>query len=114
MILMSFPRPRRPAIPRPPSTGACTQPRVVTCPPAQATPTLMPGPFDVTISEHGGAVHVTLSGELDISTAPRLEDDLRRVESDGPSLILLDLSGLDFMDSTGLRLLISADARARA
>src|SRR4051812_11528166 len=73
----------------------------------------MPGPFDVTISEHAGAVHVTLGGELDISTAPRLEDDLRRVEADGPALLVIDLSGLDFMDSTGLRLLIAADSRAR-
>jgi anti-sigma B factor antagonist len=73
----------------------------------------MPGPFDVTITEHAGAVYVTLTGELDISTAPRLEDDLRRVEADGPALVAIDLSGLDFMDSTGLRLVIAADGRAR-
>lgn len=76
--------------------------------------TPMPGPFDVTISEHGETVHVELSGELDISTAPLLEDGLRRLEADGPELLLLDLSRLEFMDSTGLRLLIGADARARA
>ena len=70
-------------------------------------------PFDVTIEEQGDAVHVTLTGELDISTATRLEDDLRRVEAGGPQLLVLDLSRLDFRDSTGLRLLIGADARAR-
>jgi anti-anti-sigma factor len=70
-------------------------------------------PFDVTIEQHAGAVHVVLTGELDISTAQRLEDDLRRVESEQPELIALDLQRLTFMDSTGLRLLISADARAR-
>jgi anti-anti-sigma factor len=70
-------------------------------------------PFDVTIEQRGGAVHVVLSGELDISTAPRLEDDLRRVEAGRPELIVLDLQQLMFMDSTGLRILISADARAR-
>src|SRR4051812_30864282 len=73
----------------------------------------MTSPFDVTIAEQGGAVHVSLGGELDISTASKLEDDLLRVEADGPALLVIDLSGLDFMDSTGLRLLISADARAR-
>jgi anti-anti-sigma factor len=74
----------------------------------------VPSPFDVTIEERGGdTVHVTLLGELDISTASRLEDDLRRVEASSPKLLLLDLSKLDFMDSTGLRLLIGADARAR-
>jgi anti-sigma B factor antagonist len=70
-------------------------------------------PFDVTIEERADTVHVTLLGELDISTATRLEDDLRRVEAGNPPLLLLDLSRLDFMDSTGLRLLIGADSRAR-
>jgi anti-sigma B factor antagonist len=73
----------------------------------------MTSPFDVTITEQGDAVRVALSGELDISSAPRLQDDLARVEADGPATIVLDLSGLAFMDSTGLRLLIGADARAR-
>jgi anti-anti-sigma factor len=73
----------------------------------------MTSPFDVTIEESGDTVHVTLLGELDISTANRLEDDLRRVEASSPRVLLLDLSKLDFMDSTGLRLLIGADARAR-
>jgi anti-anti-sigma factor len=73
----------------------------------------MASPFEVTIEEHAGAVHARLAGELDISTAPRLDDALMRVEADGPPLLVIDLSGLDFMDSTGLRLLISADARAR-
>ena len=58
-------------------------------------------------------MHVALTGELDISTAQRLEDDLRRVESERPELIVLDLQPLTFMDSTGLRLLITADIRAR-
>jgi anti-sigma B factor antagonist len=70
-------------------------------------------PFDVTIEKRDGAVHVVLTGELDISTAQRLEDDLHRVEAERPELIVLDLSGLAFLDSTGLRLMIMADARAR-
>src|SRR4051794_23098977 len=73
----------------------------------------MSSPFEVTLTESAGSVHVKLRGELDISTAPRLEEDLRRAEADGPAVIMVDLSGLDFMDSTGLRLLISADLRAR-
>ena len=70
-------------------------------------------PFDVTIEQRGGAVHLILTGELDISTAQRLEDDLRRIEAEKPQLIVLDLQELTFMDSTGLRLLITADTRAR-
>jgi len=70
-------------------------------------------PFDLTIHERGDVVHAVLRGELDISTAPRLEDELKRIEASGPAILALDLSKLDFMDSTGLRLVLSADARAR-
>jgi anti-sigma B factor antagonist len=70
-------------------------------------------PFSSTIHEHGTTAQLTLRGELDLSTAPRLEEDLRRVEAGGPATICVDLSGLDFMDSTGLRLLLTADSRAR-
>ena len=70
-------------------------------------------PFGVTIEEHDSAVHLLLTGELDISTAQRLEDDLRRVEAERPKLIVIDLQDLAFLDSTGLRLFIMADARAR-
>jgi anti-sigma B factor antagonist len=74
---------------------------------------LSASPFEVSVERRGGAVHVSIGGELDISTAQRLEDDLRRIEADRPELIVLDLQRLSFMDSTGLRLLITADSRAR-
>jgi anti-sigma B factor antagonist len=74
---------------------------------------LSSSPFEVTVEQRGGTVHVALVGELDISTAARLEDELARQEAERPSLIVLDLQRLTFMDSTGLRLLISADTRAR-
>src|SRR6185312_9191399 len=70
-------------------------------------------PFEVTIEQREDIVHVAIAGELDISTAQRLEDDLRRVEAERPAVLVLDLQGLSFMDSTGLRLLIMADSRAR-
>jgi anti-anti-sigma factor len=69
--------------------------------------------FDVTADDRGDSVHLRLSGELDISTAPKVEDELARVEPNRPETIVLDLSNLAFMDSTGLRLLIAADTRAR-
>ena len=69
--------------------------------------------FDVTAEDRGDLVHLRLSGELDISTAPKVEDELARVEPNRPELIVLDLRNLAFMDSTGLRLLIAADTRAR-
>lgn len=76
-------------------------------------PAVNSSPFGVTIEQRDDAVHLKLSGELDISTAQLLEDDLHRVEAERPELIVLDLRDLAFMDSTGLRLLIMADARAK-
>ena len=69
--------------------------------------------FEVTAEHRGDTVHLRLAGELDISTAPKVEDELARVEPNRPEVIVLDLSDLAFMDSTGLRLLIAADTRAR-
>jgi anti-sigma B factor antagonist len=69
--------------------------------------------FDVTTTMRPDAVVVALSGELDLASAPRLEDELKRIEQNDPPVIVLDLQGLGFMDSSGLRSLLSADARAR-
>ena len=69
--------------------------------------------LEVTTSEQAGGVHVALAGELDLASAPKLEDELKRVEADGPAVIVLDLQSLSFMDSSGLRALLAADARAR-
>ena len=56
---------------------------------------------------------VNINGELDIATAPRVERALRSVESGQPSRIVVDLRGVKFMDSTGLRVILAADLRAR-
>lgn len=56
---------------------------------------------------------VTINGELDIATAPRVERALRSIESGSPSRIVVDLRGVRFMDSTGLRVILAADLRAR-
>ena len=69
--------------------------------------------LDVTTSERPDGVHVGLAGELDLATAPKLEDELKRVEAGDPGVIVLDLQPLSFMDSSGLRALLAADARAR-
>jgi anti-anti-sigma factor len=58
-------------------------------------------------------VRVAVSGELDLSSALVFEEELRRIEENsGEALLVLDLRSLKFMDSTGLRLILSAHARA--
>jgi anti-sigma B factor antagonist len=64
-------------------------------------------------SERDGDVHVIeLSGELDLDGAPQLEDELRAVESSDVASIVVDLGRLEFIDSTGIRLLVLAAERS--
>ena len=54
-----------------------------------------------------------MRGELDLSTGPRVEEELRRAEADQPDTLVLDLREVTFFDSTGLQLVLDADVRAR-
>jgi anti-anti-sigma factor len=56
---------------------------------------------------------ITLSGEIDVASAGDVEQELARVEATTASAIVLDLSEVTFMDSTAVRLLLTADARSR-
>lgn len=69
--------------------------------------------LDLTTEDADGAVRVVLGGELDIASAGAVEAELARAERGRPGVLVLDLRRLAFMDSTGLRLVVSADARAR-
>lgn len=71
-----------------------------------------PEPLSVAWQQDGDVHSLAPRGELDVASAPVLEAELRRVESLAPSAILLDLSGLTFMDSTGIRVLAGAHERA--
>lgn len=69
--------------------------------------------FSISTDRNGDSVRVRLAGELDIATAPRAEEELHQAEEHaGSGTVVIDLAGLTFMDSTGLRLLVAADARA--
>jgi len=66
-------------------------------------------------SRRQGGVHtIALSGELDLATAGDVQRELERAEATDAASIVLDLSGLMFLDSTGVRLLMTAYARSRA
>lgn len=63
--------------------------------------------------EDGSRTVVHLQGEVDICTASRLRGHLADVmEGDGLAALVLDLSGLEFMDATGLEVLVQARRRA--
>ncbi len=57
---------------------------------------------------------IALSGELDMATAPQVQEALKCAEATDADAIILDLSRLTFMDSSGINLLVDAHARSRA
>ena len=59
-----------------------------------------------------GVARLALRGELDVATAPELEEHLMLVERDDIEAVLLDLRELTFVDSAGLQTILNARSRA--
>jgi anti-sigma B factor antagonist len=55
---------------------------------------------------------ISVSGELDLASSPALEEELERVARSDAQLVVVDLRSLEFMDSTGLSVLVRAHQRA--
>lgn len=51
---------------------------------------------------------ISVRGELDLSTAPELEGPLEQVLESGEGSVLIDLSQCEFIDSTGIALIVRA------
>ena len=69
--------------------------------------------LDVSAREEGGRVVVVAIGEVDVFTAPQLDAELSRLTADGRVDLVVDLSRVDFLDSTGLSVLVKALKRVR-
>jgi anti-sigma B factor antagonist len=71
-----------------------------------------PAPFSVAVHQQDGRTVIAVRGELDLATAPQLEEALMPCLHDGGHAIL-DLRGLEFMDSTGVRVVVAAHLAAQ-
>lgn len=70
---------------------------------------MSPVPFEVESEELDDGIRAfTVRGELDMNTAPELEDKLDQALADSGALIMLDLSECEFIDSTGIALIVRA------
>lgn len=70
---------------------------------------MSPVPFEVRSEElEGGVRAFTVRGELDMSTAPELERALDDALSDPTASVMLDLCNCEFIDSTGIALIVRA------
>ena len=65
-------------------------------------------PFSVTSEATNGIARITLTGELDASSAPEFKAAIEKVAAGKPRRLVLMLEGLEYMASAGLRVLIFA------
>jgi anti-sigma B factor antagonist len=68
--------------------------------------------FRVEVRTENHATVLSVSGELDLASSPVLEEELERVAESDADVVIVDLRELEFMDSTGLSVLVRAHQRA--
>ena len=69
--------------------------------------------LNVSTASQGGHAVVTASGELDLYTAPRLQTALAGLLRENVDRVVVDLSGVEFCDSTGMNVLLAAMKRLK-
>jgi anti-anti-sigma factor len=74
----------------------------------------MSGLLSVEVARDDHRLVITPVGEVDRSTSEKLDDAVRAAEATDAKRIVVDLSEVTFMDSSGLKLLLEANARSQA
>lgn len=70
--------------------------------------------FEVRVRPDRDVVHVEPAGELDMATAPQVRREVEALVATGFTRVVIDLRALEFIDGSGLRLLLALDAAARS
>ena len=70
--------------------------------------------LDLDVSEKNGVAILAVKGEVDVYTAPRLREKLVELVTQGKHRIVVDLEGVEFLDSTGLGVLVGGLKRVRS
>lgn len=65
------------------------------------------------VREENGVPVITLEGEIDLSTSAKFKETVYEVIEAGKKDIVIDLNGLEFMDSTGLGVVVAALKKTR-
>jgi anti-sigma B factor antagonist len=69
--------------------------------------------LDLDVTEQNGVAVLAVKGEVDVYTAPRLREKLVELVTQGKHRIVVNLEGVEFLDSTGLGVLVGAMKRLR-
>ncbi|WP_293315220.1 STAS domain-containing protein [Mycobacterium sp.] len=64
-----------------------------------------PDSITTVVEDREGVSVISVSGEIDLVTAPALEQAIGTVVADGPTALVIDLSGVEFLGSVGLKIL---------
>ena len=64
-------------------------------------------PFEISITPVAGETEVAPAGELDLASTDELSAAVRALWSEGAARVVVDLAGLQFIDSSGLRCLLT-------
>lgn len=70
--------------------------------------------LDLNARDLDGVSVVAVKGEIDVYTAPRLRDRITDLVGSGAYRIVVDLEGVEFLDSTGLGVLVGGLKKVRA
>ncbi|HVX70113.1 MAG TPA: STAS domain-containing protein [Mycobacteriales bacterium] len=70
--------------------------------------------LSVSIRSEGDRTVVAVSGEIDVYTAPKLREHLIDLVANGQYQLIVDLEAVDFLDSTGLGVLVGGLKRVRS
>jgi anti-sigma B factor antagonist len=67
--------------------------------------------FDVEVTEGDATTIVRATGEVDLATSPQLREALDRTIASGTPIVRLDMTGVTFLDSSGISVLVDAQQR---
>lgn len=70
--------------------------------------------WELTVARDGGTATLAATGDLDLDTAPRLLAEVQRQLAEDIDALVIDLSSLAFVDSSGLGILVACWRRAEA
>ena len=71
-------------------------------------------PIDFARTDHGDTTTLRIAGTLDVLTAPTLAAPIEQIVEQRRTRVVVDLSGLDLIDSSGVAALVALDKRVRA
>ena len=70
--------------------------------------------LSVTSRQEGARTVIAVGGEIDVYTAPKLRDQITELVAAGRTSLIIDLENVDFLDSTGLGVLVGGLKKVRA